>query len=138
MKLSRNRPSSGLAFNMTPMIDIVFLLIVFFMTVSQITRTFDLPLLLPRVATAEAKSKTASLTINLNSEGDLYIGGTQQSLPAATRLIVERLNQVDQDASRLKIQIRCARDCECRHVSGLLQKIAALGVTNVRSAVADP
>ena len=42
MKLTRTKRNHGVTFNITPMIDIVFLLIIFFMTVSQITRVVDL------------------------------------------------------------------------------------------------
>ena len=71
MKLSKHRPHNPIAFNMTPMIDIVFLLIIFFMTVSQITRVADYPLALPRVSQGDSSSITATVTINLNREGEI-------------------------------------------------------------------
>ena len=49
MKLSKHRRRPDVAFNMTPMIDIVFLLIIFFMTVSQITQVNDEPIELPKL-----------------------------------------------------------------------------------------
>jgi biopolymer transport protein ExbD len=75
MKLSRKKPPSSLAFNMTPMIDIVFLLIIFFMTVSQITRTIDFPLPLPRVSDSDTSAINSTVTINLDKEGAIIIGG---------------------------------------------------------------
>jgi len=137
MKLSKTRPPSSLSFNMTPMIDIVFLLIIFFMTVSQITRTLDLPIPLPRVVDGDTPAQTATVTINLDEEGKIFIGGQSLSLDKALAGIETKLRQSGNDHRRIKIQLRCDRNCECRHVSALLERLARLGCQNVRSAVSD-
>ncbi len=137
MKLSRHKPPSSLAFNMTPMIDIVFLLIIFFMTVSQITRTIDYPLKLPYVSDGDAQAVNSSVTINLNKEGTIIIGGQEQTMENMLSAIRNNLEKSDNDPTRIKIQIRCDRQCECRHVTRLFENLANLGFTNVRSAVAD-
>ena len=137
MKLSRHKPPSSLAFNMTPMIDIVFLLIIFFMTVSQITRTVDYPLPLPRVSDGDQNSITSTITINLDREGNIIIGGQQISWTNTLTAIEKQLKKSDNNPNRIKVQIRCDRNCECRHVTKLFDGLARLGFTNVRSAVAD-
>lgn len=136
MKLSRRRSPSSLAFNMTPMIDIVFLLIIFFMTVSQITRTVDLPLPLPRVVEGDANLVNSSVTINIDAKGKIIIGSKQLSLANTISVIKARLAKSNNDPSQVKIQIRCDRSCPSKHVSELLTKLSSLGITNVRSAVA--
>lgn len=135
MRLSKHKSNSSLSFNMTPMIDIVFLLIIFFMTVSQITRSADLPLPLPRVTSGDVEVETASLTINLDQNGMIVVGGQEMSLSAVIIAIQQKLTQFDNDPKRLRIQIRCDRHCECRHVSNLLKSLSEIGFTNVRSAV---
>lgn len=122
---------------MTPMIDIVFLLIIFFMTVSQITRTIDYPLPLPRVVEGDQNTVTASITINLNRDGKIIIGGKELTLSNTISAIERQLKKSDNNPDRIKIQIRCDRNCECRHVTQLLKSLSNLGFTNVRSAVAD-
>jgi len=137
MRLSRNKPVSTLTFNMTPMIDIVFLLIIFFMTVSQITRTVDLPLPLPRVTTGDESAQMTSITINLDAEGNMVVGGKQLSMTKTLAAIKLKLDKVANNPRRVKIQIRCDRNCQSKHVTELFQKLANLGFTNVRSAVTD-
>ena len=137
MKLSRHKPPSSLSFNMTPMIDIVFLLIIFFMTVSQITRTVDFPLPLPRVTAGDQDSITSTITINLDREGTIIIGGQELSLTNTLTAIENQLKKSDNNPKRIKIQIRCDRNCECRHVTQLFESLSKLGFTNIRSAVAD-
>ena len=122
---------------MTPMIDIVFLLIIFFMTVSQITRTVDIPLPLPRVTEGDSKTQNASITINLDVEGTLIIGGRKLSMVNTLAAIEQKLEKFGNNPSRVKIQIRVDRNCECGHVTELLENLANLGFTNVRSAVSD-
>ncbi len=122
---------------MTPMIDIVFLLIIFFMTVSQITRTVDFPLPLPRVTDGNQSSVNSSITINLDREGTIIIGGQELSLANTLTAIENQLKKSDNNPQRIKIQIRCDRNCECRYVTQLFESLSKLGFTNVRSAVAD-
>ena len=76
MKLSKSKRNHKLMMNMTPMIDIVFLLIIFFMTVSQITRVNEERLELPKLRGAEDQSPT-SLTINVTKEGVIKISGSE-------------------------------------------------------------
>ena len=119
------------------MIDIVFLLIIFFMTVSQITRTVDLPIPLPRVVDGDVPAQTATVTINLDQKGKIFVGGKSLTLDNALSDIETKLRKSGNDHRRIKIQLRCDRNCECRHVSALLERLADLGFQNVRSAVSD-
>lgn len=137
MRLSRNRPTSSLVFNMTPMIDIVFLLIIFFMTVSQITRTVDHPVELPRVVEGDAKSQSATVTINLSEEGAIIIAGKKMSLDATIKAMQKQLVKMDNDPQRIRIQIRCDRRCESRFVNQLINRLAGMGFKQVRCAVAE-
>ena len=137
MRLSKHRPSGRLAFNLTPMIDIVFLLIIFFMTVAQITRTMDTPLPLPRVSEGPQESRTAAVTINVTLEGQLIVDGQPVSSTELLTRLRRRLSQVDQDPDRIPLQLRVDRRCPSRHVSQLMQDLADLGFQHVRSAVTD-
>lgn len=137
MRLSKHRPSGSLAFNITPMIDIVFLLIIFFMTVSQITRTLEPPLPLPRVTLGPQDARTATVTINLNADGQLLVSGDRLSSDQLYARLRRQLRQVQQQPERMPIQLRVDRRCPSRHVSQLLQDLADLGFLQVRSAVTD-
>ena len=95
MRLSRIRQPAKIGMNMTPMIDIVFLLIIFFMTVSQITQTLDEPIDLAQVGPDGKPLETATLTINLDISGQLIVAGNQYTtseLSRAIRMELQRLN----------------------------------------------
>lgn len=137
MKLSRSRPYQALSFNMTPMIDIVFLLIIFFMTVSQITRTVDHPVELPRVLEGAAESKTATITINLDEKGSVIVAGKKLSQQEVANALKTRLEKAGNDPDKVRIQIRCDRNCLSKSVNQLVNRLAAMGFQKVRCAVAD-
>ena len=137
MRLSKKKLPGALSFNITPMIDIVFLLIIFFMTVSQITRTVDTPLPLPRVTMGDQKKVTATIAINLTKDGRIIVGGKGKSLEQLILRMESELNSNGSDPSKIKVQLRVHRECLSRHVTEVLQELAKLGFTNVRSAVAE-
>lgn len=137
MRLSRKKHSTSLSFNMTPMIDIVFLLIIFFMTVSQITRTVEIPIPLPRVNQGDEQAKSTSMTINLDEQGEIMIAGKMLTMAKALSAIEKKVSDSNNDYRKVKIQIRCHRDCKSKHVTRLFEKLAEMGFTNVRSAVSD-
>jgi biopolymer transport protein ExbD len=122
---------------MTPMIDIVFLLIIFFMTVSQITHVTDHPMALPRVTEGDQAPKTATVTINLIESGEIIIAGTKLSLDDTLSAMRRQLKKFDDDPSRILVQMRSDRNCECRHINELLQSLKELGFKQVRSAVTN-
>ena len=137
MRLCRTRTTHTLAFNMTPMIDIVFLLIIFFMTVSQITRIVDQPLQLPRVGEGDSKPQISMVTINLDPEGKLFVGGTRLTMDQAIRSLQSQLTKHSNDPNRIRIQIRADRACESQHVNRLFDQLAQLGFKQLRCAVTD-
>ena len=137
MKLSRKKHLHTTSFNMTPMIDIVFLLIIFFMTVSQITRTVDHPIQLPRVVEGDTKSETATITINMGEDGSVIVGGKKRTLDDVNRVLQGRLEKMDNDPDRIRIQIRCDRNCLAGNVNKLVNRLSEMGFRKVRCAVAD-
>ena len=68
--------------NMTPMIDVVFLLITFFMLVSEITRQDEIEdIRLPDVQASKPDDNPDPnrLVINVGNDGTYYIGGSPRS-----------------------------------------------------------
>ncbi|QDU78845.1 biopolymer transport protein ExbD [Polystyrenella longa] len=85
--------------NLTPMIDIVFLLIIFFMVGTQFTeqeRLFELNM--PQVSAAPPlTSLPDDMVINIHQDGRMIISGVEYSLPDLEQKLKEaRLNYDDQ------------------------------------------
>jgi len=94
--------------NMTPMIDVVFLLIIFFLVSSHLAQQeTQLQLDLPVATTGDAPGnpKTERVTINLKSDGSVLLGGDTMFLAELeSRLGFER------ESARLPLEVRIRAD----------------------------
>ena len=76
MKLSKSPATEELELNMTPMIDVVFLLIIFFMTVSELTKIdTQAELQLPKASKAriDDKPEPDRLVLNVVEDGNVVV-----------------------------------------------------------------
>jgi biopolymer transport protein ExbD len=76
---SRIKKRSG--FDITPMIDIVFLLIIFFMVSSTLVKQRGLPVKLPESKSSDAETKNL-IIIDIMANGKLYVNGKKVKLSA--------------------------------------------------------
>ncbi len=133
MKLAKHKPNTDASMDMTPMIDIVFLLIIFFMTVSQISRVNEEPLELPQTSNegTEEKDQT-TVTININDDGEIIISGSKRSLAQAILAVTDELAKVGNEPSLIKVLIRCSRTARSETVNEVIKQLNDLGIRQVR------
>lgn len=133
------RPSSGdsVTMNMTPLIDVVFLLIIFFLVSSHLAQQESQPdLELPQAATgdADAESTNQRLTINLRADGAIVLAGKQTSVDELqTTLAYER----EHSERPLEVRLRADRGVPYGQVEPVLVACARSGVWDVRLAVRE-
>lgn len=134
MRLARHHRRSAIAFNMTPMIDIVFLLLIFFMTVSQITRVNEDPVELPKLAGLE-ETEPQVYTINIRADGTLVISGRIVQLADAVLFVGQELAAKNGDSSAIRIFVRCDRRASSDMVNELVRRLVDLGIRQIRVGV---
>ncbi|WP_432695365.1 ExbD/TolR family protein [Marinobacterium sp. YM272] len=61
--------------NLTPLIDVVFLLLIFFMVSTTFTKETHLDVDLPQASAGEAVSQTESIDVLINAEGQYSVNG---------------------------------------------------------------
>ncbi len=127
--------SRAIGLNMTPMIDIVFLLIIFFLVSSHLAQQeTNVELALPSAASGldPSDDTTPRVTINLLPQGQILLAGNRLNVEQLEqRLRVE--NQSEQ--GNLEVRIRADRQVPYRFVEPLLRSCAQAGVWNVKFAV---
>lgn len=79
MEFDRPRRDTG-SINLTPVIDMVFLLLIFFLLTSSYMKTEGIPVDLPG-ADAAATEQAYCVTVCIAAGGDLFIGRTATTLP---------------------------------------------------------
>lgn len=125
----------SLSFNMTPMIDIVFLLIIFFILSSHFARQeTQLELALPEAASGQeaAVDETRRLIVNVMPDGQLQLAGTAVD---AAQLQQRIAYESQQSGGDLEVRIRSDRQAPYRQIEPILVACARAGVWKVTFAV---
>ncbi|MEZ6093672.1 MAG: biopolymer transporter ExbD [Pirellulaceae bacterium] len=123
--------------NMTPMIDIVFLLIIFFMTVSQITRTTKNRVQLPTVEHAENLSDFVTLTVTVDAEGDLFLRGDPVTLPELAKEVSAVRRNAGADQHQIQLFVKIDKRADSQFVNRLLVGLRGSGVSAIRTMVIE-
>jgi len=119
---------------MTPMIDIVFLLIIFFMTVTQVSKVNKMQLDLPELEAAK-EQKPSELIINIDALGSIFISGTQRTIPEVESLLADELVGTGGNPDMLTIVVRADRNAQCKPVNEVVSSLEGLGLKRVRIAI---
>ena len=121
---------------MTPMIDVVFLLIIFFLVSSHLARQESrIPLQLPLADSGidqAASPPTDVLTINIMPDGAWQVSGANLDRSRLDRALVQHREAHGDDAT---VRIRTDREVPYGTVSPILQSIAASGLWDASFAV---
>lgn len=116
--------------NMTPMIDVVFLLIIFFLVSSHLAQQEShVELALPNAHSGLDDAATReTLTVNILASGQWQIAGAnldEQSLTAALR------QRVMQSGELVQLRIRTDRQVAYSRIEPLLRAASAAGIGDI-------
>ncbi len=137
MRTPSNLGRGGIGFNMTPMIDVVFLLIIFFLVSSHLARQeSQVAVDLPDAASSDRPEEedVRRVIVNVLSETQILVG----SQPVEPTRLETLLNHESQHAGSdrpLEVRIRTDRTVPYRAVEPILLACARSGIWNVKFAV---
>lgn len=135
MHIPRYRPHRDAGFNMTPMIDIVFLLIIFFLVSSHLSRQeTQLELDLPDATTSieDPQESIARLTINVLPDGQLMLSGR----PVAAGELPDRFETArEKEGDDIEVRIRGSRRAPWSAVEPVMRACTRSNIWNVKWAV---
>ena len=120
--------------NLTPMIDVVFLLIIFFLVSSHLARQeSQLPLPLPdAVSGEEIEIDGERVVINVLGDGTLMLAGREvNATELQQRLSVEKGRR----SADLEVRIRGDRNVSFQAVQPILLSVSKSGISNVTFSV---
>lgn len=128
--------SADVGINMTPMIDMVFLLIIFFLLSSSLVQQeTQLDLALPDAKNVnEDRAETAArrVTINVQEDGTISLFGR---VVAKTDLAARIADRVKKQGGIAEIRIRASRKLPYAKVEPILLACSQAGVWDVQFAV---
>ena len=137
MRVNNAKQSRPMQLNMTSMIDIVFLLIIFFMIVSQISETNKEQIELPALS-AELEQQSAKVTVNINADSEVIVSGESIGINQLQAMVSQELAAVDGNTNRLFVTLRVDRNALTDRANEVMRILNGAGIPGVRVAVAAP
>ena len=129
------KPRKKVGFNMTPMIDVVFLLIIFFLVSSHLARQEkNTNLALPVAPTGEEDTnpRMPRLTVNVEQDGRLIVSGRDVSVERLQRILQNFHAEKGDD---IEVRIRASREALYADVEPVMLACTRASIWNVSYAV---
>jgi biopolymer transport protein ExbD len=131
MNFSSKRAKSGLStpiVNMTPLVDVILQLVIFFMVTAQFAVLPGLKLLLPELSSGSLIQTSERLELDITSQNDLFFEGQ----PTSISRLGDLLEQTGADGSKVVVLISADRNTDYGMV---FQVIEALRMKNFNRVV---
>jgi len=113
--------------DMTPLIDMVFNLVIFFLVASHFSSEAETPVELPTASTATADEEDPRrLVVTITENEQLHVKEQLVEMPQLMDLVRDEL---DRQGPEFAVQIRSDRRVPYRAVEPLLMECSRLGVT---------
>jgi biopolymer transport protein ExbD len=135
MKVTQYPRESGIGFNMTPMIDVVFLLIIFFLVSSHLAKQESrVPVELPEAVQGQESldDESPRMVVTVKDTGEILAFGQVVSPQTLSKQIDDFRHKHDE---QVEVRIRGDRRVSYRVVKPILLACAKAGVWKVTFAV---
>lgn len=136
MKFRKERKES-VSVNLTPLIDIVFLLLIFFMVSTSFTRETQLQVTLPEADAEPAENQAESITLVVDSGGAYALNGTLLATSDKASL-QEGLRQVAEGDFDQSLVILADANATHQSVVTAMDAAGQLGFVNLRISTQEP
>ncbi len=115
--------------NLTPMLDVVFIMLIFFIVTASFVKESGIDVNRPGAATAERKER-ASIMVAISRDGQVWIDKRQVDV-RAVRANIERLHAENPQGS---VIIQADEESNTKTLIGVMDSARAAGVFNVSIA----
>jgi biopolymer transport protein ExbD len=139
MKVPTRKREHGLQFNVTPLIDIVFLLIIFFLVASHFVRAENKESVdLPKATQADdqAEESPNRLVVTVTADHRLHVGGRVVSFDELEQMISEGGTTDNPDEGHpFEVRIRGDKSVPYSVIEPIMLACARAGVTSLKYSV---
>lgn len=113
---------------MAPLIDVVFLLIIFFMVVAKMNQQERIPVEIPTAShSVRPQDPSGRGTVSITESGDIYAG----TEPVTPEQLLELTRGRLKENPRFKLFLRADRNTPHEHVRTVMQTMAEAGVVDI-------
>ena len=141
MRAYRKRAWSSLWLNVTPLIDVIFLMNIFFLLTINFSDVISRSISLPKADEARAADQRVPgrIAVTIKSADAVFVGARSMPLAGVDAGIAAVLSEQSLDPQRTVIQVLADEDLPYEVVQTVLQKAALRGISRIEfSALMEP
>ena len=121
------KEKKSIEINVAPLIDVVFLLLIFFMLTSEFTDFKTIDMISPNQSNASIENKNLPIIINLSEEGLIEIDKAEVKLENLSEIIQMKLI----NSKNKKIVISTLNETKINNLIIVVDMIRSLGIENI-------
>jgi len=130
----RERPKRDYTVDITPLVDVVFLMLIFFMVSTSFKVASSLKLELPASTSHEQVTDAKEVVISVNTKGQLYV----QDEPVSDSALRKRILNVTKGDPNMRAVLRADANSQYKRVVFVLDVLRQLGMGKVAIATVQP
>ncbi|MEK6701052.1 MAG: biopolymer transporter ExbD [Planctomycetota bacterium] len=136
MKLGRVKARPEAGFDLTPMIDVVLLLIIFFVLSAQFAQGVRKQVALPTEMGEKdpAQAGSSSVVIDIDRSGEMFRAGERLDMDRLKATLRGELAQTGGNPDAVAIIVRADRDAESAHLNKVARALSEIGLKNWKLA----
>jgi len=119
--------------NLTPLIDIVFLLLIFFMVSTTFTRETQIKLELPKASVEKMESDPQVIEISVDQQGRMFVNG-KALVNSQVETLVKAITPLINANKELPLIISADKNTPYQSVVTAMDAASKLGITNIKMA----
>ncbi len=123
--------------NLTPLIDVVFLLLIFFMVSTTFDTTSELKIMLPEASASKSQENSEKLTVLSDPRGFFYLNGRRLKNKKAELLLLE-LHRVVGSNKELPVVIQSDASSPVQSMVTAMDVVGRMGLTHLSIATTKP
>ena len=127
MKLRERRRAGASLVDLTPLIDVVFLMLIFFMVSTSFDAAAQLRLQLPDSHAKPDRSPPRQLTVSIDAQGRLFVQGA----PVSDKDLRRRILHAMQGDRSIPVVLQADAEARHRRVVLVMDTLQQLGVTKI-------
>ena len=136
MKFNSTSPVEEVNINLTPLIDVVFLLLIFFMVSTTFDTTSQLKIRLPEASQNETPKEKAPLNLMIDAKGQFFLNARELSSQKSEALSFALQRVLD--GSDRPIVIQSDAESPVQSLVTAMDVVSRLGLTQVSIATTRP
>ena len=134
MRAFRKREWASFVVNMTPLIDVVFLIIIFFIMIMSFYEFLPKNVILPSADEAETNAELTECSITITADEYVLLGTRKVAVSDLSRII----RAMFPDPRGRMVELRGDQDAPFDVVQKVMQQVAQAGVTRIHFATRKP